>query len=70
MAEDGAFFTEIFPPWGTDLSLCAAFDDVAEAAQGYAYLTGFLLQVLADTAYDGSVSRAAAAVRRLIAGRG
>jgi len=47
----------------------AAFADLEEAAEAYAYLTGFLLQALADTAYDGSVGRAAAAVRSLIVGR-
>ena len=38
VGEDGAFFTEIFPPWGTDLSLCAALDEDGKPARAYGKL--------------------------------
>jgi hypothetical protein len=39
VGEDGRFFTEIFPPAGTDLSLCAAFDEgVGKPARAYGKL--------------------------------
>jgi hypothetical protein len=38
VGEDGAFFTEIFPPWGTDLSLCAALDADGKPARVYGKL--------------------------------